>query len=474
MTPLADQLRGRVVYPTSPDYDRVRRVWNGAIDRRPALIALCADAGDAAAALRYARSHDLDVAVRSGGHGVAGQSVCDGAVVIDVSALKRIDIADGIARAGAGLLNGELDAATQRVGLATTSGIVTHTGFAGLTLGGGIGWLMRRYAASCDNLFGAQLVSADGERLEIGPDHELLWALRGAGANFGVVTRLDVRLHPVGPEVLAGVLAFPADRAEAVLTAYRDIVRNTPRELGTIVNLRHAPPLPWVPQPLHGRPVVLVALCWCGPFDAGERQIAALRNLRPLVDTVAPQPYVHHQALFDPAVPHGLQYHWRSEYAADLDDEVLRVLLAHAWEMSSKRSYTIVFQLGGALADLDPGSAVFAGRSGFAINVNGVWVDRGAADDDTAWVRRASTSLRAHSTGVYVNFLDDEGPSRVAAAYGASYERLVALKRRYDPDNVFRHNHNISPEGRDRRCVPMASTARSPGPQSSSVTGGPS
>jgi FAD/FMN-containing dehydrogenase len=355
-----------------------------------------------------------------------------------------------------------------------TSGIVSHTGFAGLTLGGGIGWLMRAYAASCDNLLGAQLVSADGDLLEISHDHELLWALRGAGANFGVVTRLDVRVHAVGPEVLAGVLLFPADRAETVLPAYRDIAAAAPRELTTIVNLRHAPALPSVPEALQGSPVVIVALCWCGPLDVGVRQADRLRALRPVLDTVAPRPYVEHQQLFNPAVPHGLQYHWRSEYVADLGDDVLRALLADAWAMSSKRSSTIVFQLGGALAEVNPDSAVFFGRSGFAVNINGVWAERSAPDDDTAWVRRVSAALRPHSTGVYVNFIGDDGPTRLAATYGTGYGRLADLKRRYDRDNVFRHNHNIPPGGRDPRCVATASTAPSPGQRSSSATAGPS
>jgi FAD/FMN-containing dehydrogenase len=437
-------LHGRVVGPDTDGYDAARRLWNAAIDRRPALIACCEDVDDVVAALRFAREEGLEVSVRSGGHGVAGQSVCDGGLVIDVAGLKRVEISGRVARAGAGLLNAEFDAATQAHGLATTAGIVSHTGLAGLTLGGGIGWLMRARAATCDNLLGAQLVTAAGETLEVDGEHELLWALRGAGANFGVVSRLDLRLHPLGP-VLAGVLMFPAERAEPVLSAYADHVASAPRELGTVVNLRRAPPLPWVPEQLRGVPVVMLVVCWCGAPDRGERVIEPLRALRPLVDTIAAEPYTQHQRLFDPAVPHGLQYRWRSHYVADLDDAVLRVLCANAWTSASPRSYTIVFQLGGALADVDPASAVFAGRTGFAVNINAAWTSAGGPDDDTAWVQRSSDALRHRSAGVYVNFLDEEGPERVASAYAASYPRLQELKRRYDPDNVFRHNHNIEP-----------------------------
>jgi FAD/FMN-containing dehydrogenase len=445
MTSLQAVMRGQAIEPTSTDYDDRRRVWNGAIDRRPALIARCVDAADVSACIRYARQHALDVAVRSGGHSVAGHSVCDGGLVIDLAELKNVAVSGNIAHAGAGLLNGEFDAGAQAHAVTTTTGIVSHTGLAGLALGGGIGWLMRAYAATCDNLVGAQLVDASGKLIEVGPEHELMWALRGAGANFGVVTRLDLRVHPVGPDVLAGVLVFPAERAGDVLPAYGQAVADAARELTTIVNLRHAPPLPWLPTQWHGRPVVMIAACWCGSAETGERALAGLRALGPLVDTICIKPYVEHQRLFDLAVPHGLQYYWRSDYVAALDDSVVDTLLAHAWTMASPRSYTIIFQLGGALAEVDPSTAAFAGRTGFAININGVWKEPGAANDDTAWVRREWDALHPSSTGVYVNFLDDEAPARVAAAYGAAGSKLADLKRRYDPDNVFHHNHNILP-----------------------------
>ena len=346
-------LRGPVIGPSSEGYDAARRVWNGAVDRRPAMIACCQDTADVAAAIRFARQHGLPVAVRSGGHGVAGRAVCDGGLVIDLRAIRQVQVdpARRLARAGAGVLNGEFDAATQQHGLAVTAGIVSHTGLAGLTLGGGIGWLARRFGATCDNLTGAELVTADGEIIEAAGDPDLLWALRGAGANFGVVTRLDLALHRAGPQVIAGVLVFPAERADAVLDRYTALAQEAPRELGTIVNLRHAPPAPWLPADLHGRPVVLVGVCWTGAPGREGPLLAPLRALRPLADTAGPLAYTALQRLFDAAVPHGLHYFWRSDYVTSLSGPVADALTGHSWSVRSRRSYTIIFHLGGALAD---------------------------------------------------------------------------------------------------------------------------
>jgi FAD/FMN-containing dehydrogenase len=444
---LQARLRGRVIDAPDPGYDQARRVWNGAVDRRPALIACCADATDVVTAVEFGRAHDLPIAVRAGGHGVAGRAVCDGGLVIDLRAISQVRVDPGrrLALAGAGALNGEFDAATQRHGLATTAGIVSHTGLAGLTLGGGIGWLARRCGATCDNLTGAQVVTANGEVVEAADDPDLLWALRGAGANFGVVTRLDLAVHRIGPRVVAGVLAFPAEGAARVLARYAALAGTAPRELGTIVNLRHAPPAPWLPPGLHGRPVVLIGVCWTGADVGLDRLLAPLRALRPLADTVGGVPYTEHQRLFDAAVPHGLHYFWRSDYVTGLGGQVAEALEEHSWSMRNRRSYTIMFHLGGALADLDPGTAAFSGRhDGFAININAVWAP--PEPDDVAWVREQWARVHGFSAGVYVNFLDDEPAQRTQAAYSASaYRRLVEVKRRYDPDNVFRSNHNIDP-----------------------------
>ena len=281
--------------------------------------------------------------------------------------------------------------------------------------------------------------------MEAADDPDLLWALRGAGANFGVVTRLDLAVHRIGPRVVAGVLAFPAEGAARVLARYAALAGTAPRELGTIVNLRHAPPAPWLPPGLHGRPVVLIGVCWTGADEGLDRLLAPLRALRPLADTVGAVPYTEHQRLFDAAVPHGLHYFWRSDYVTGLGGQVAEALSEHSWSMRNRRSYTIMFHLGGALADLDPGAAAFSGRhDGFAININAVWAP--PEPDDVAWVREQWARIHGFSAGVYVNFLDDEPAQRTQAAYSAAaYRRLVEVKRRYDPDNVFRSNHNIDP-----------------------------
>jgi FAD/FMN-containing dehydrogenase len=452
MAALRDRFRGRLTTPVDAGYDTARALWNGAIDRHPALIARCTDTADVTAALRAGLEQGLPIAVRGGGHGVAGTASCDNGLVLDLSAMTavRVDPAGTTAEAQAGALWGEFDASTQAHGLATTGGIVTHTGIAGLTLGGGLGWLMRRHGLTCDNLLAAELVDADGRlhHVDADRDPELLWALRGGGGNFGVVTRFRYRLHPVGPTVLAGPILYPADQARDVLDCYRELIAHAPDELGTVVNLRYAPPLPIFPPHLHGQPVIGIVVCWSGELARGERVLAPLRrDVQPLVDLAAPKPYLAHQATFDPTVPHGRRYYWKSEYLSKLDDEAIRVLLDHAWASNSPMSYTIVFHLGGAVARTDPSTAAFSGRHvGHAVNIN---AEASHADEYTTqrtWARTFWQALRPHSAGVYVNFLGDEGPDRVRAAYSAAtYARLARIKARHDPDNVFRNNQNIQP-----------------------------
>ena len=340
-----------IIGPDDAGYDEARKVWNGAIDRRPALIARCREPADVTAALKLARARELPIAVRGGGHGVGGTAVCDDGLVIDLSPMKGIAVDPDrhTARAQGGVLWGELDAATQAHGLATVGGIVTHTGIAGLTLGGGIGWLMRRHGATVDNLLGAEVVTVDGS--VISADEELLWGLRGGGGNFGVVTEFEYRLHAVGPTVLAGPLYYALEDGPEVLRFYRDFIADAPDELTTIVNLRPAPPLPVLPPELHGRPVVAIASCWAGDPEAGERALAPLRaHGRPLIDLIAPRPYLQLQTMFDPAVPHGWHYYWKSWELPPLTDAAIDTLVERAAAIASPRSYIIVFQLGGAMA----------------------------------------------------------------------------------------------------------------------------
>lgn len=449
---LRADFRGALIGPDDPGYDEARKVWNAMIDRRPALIARCAGVADVLSAVRFAREHDLLVAVRGGGHNVAGTAVCDGGMVIDLSAMKgvRVDPERRTAQAQPGVLWGELDRETQAFGLATPGGIVTHTGIAGLTLGGGIGWLQRKYGLTSDNLLSVDVVTADGKFLKASEEEhpDLFWGVRGGGGNFGIVTSFEFRLHPVGPLVLAGVLVHPAEHATEVLRAYRDFVAEAPDSLTTIVNLRKAPPAPWLPQHIHGRPVVMVAVCYAGPIEEGERVLRPLRAFdQPLVDIIRTISYSTHQGFFDASVPHGWHYYWKSHYLPALGDDAIETLAAYAWRMQSPRSYTIMFHLGGAIGRLSEDESAFSGRVALhALNINGVWADS-QGPDDTQWVREAFAATAPFSTGgVYMNFLGSEGQERVKAAYGAEkYERLVALKNKYDPTNFFRLNQNITP-----------------------------
>jgi FAD/FMN-containing dehydrogenase len=453
---LAGSFAGELLVPGDPGYDDARQVWNGAIDRHPALIARCASVDDVVAALRHARERDLLVAVRGGGHGVAGLAVCDDGIVIDLSPLRAIavDPAARRARAQAGVLWGELDAATQEHGLATVGGIVTHTGIAGLTLGGGIGWLMRRHGATVDNLLSADLVTGEGQRLHASADDhpELFWGLRGGGGNFGIVTSFEYRLHAVGPTVLAGPIYYALEDAPQILRFYRDYAAQAPDELTTILNLRQAPPLAFLPAELHGRPVLTVAVCYAGSVQRGEEVLAPLRGVgRPLVDAVGPRPYVELQELFNPAVPHGWHYYWKSCELPPLEDGAIDTLVEHAARITSPRSYVIVFHLGGAVARVGEHDTAYGQRdAAHNVNINAAWLaDDPARDEHVRWTRECFAALEPFSTGrAYVNFLGDEGQERVRAAYGEErYARLVALKRAHDPDNVFRLNQNIDPGG---------------------------
>ena len=332
---LRDSIRGRVIGPDDEGYDAARAIWNGAIDRRPACVARCTGVADVVAAVRFARERGLLVAVRSGGHGVGGHAVCDGGLVIDLSPMKgiRVDPAARTARAEAGVLWGELDRETQLHGLATVGGIVTHTGIAGLTLGGGIGWLMRKYGATVDNLFSVDLVTAEGELLTASGEEnpELFWGIRGGGGNFGVVTSFEYRLHPVGPTVLAGPIFHPLDDAREVLAFYREFIATAPDELTTIFELSVAPPLPFLPEDVHGKPIVMVGACHAGTPQDGIDVVRPLKEFgTPIVDLLEPKPYLALQSMFDPSVPHGWHRYWKSVELPPLTDDAIDTLVEHA------------------------------------------------------------------------------------------------------------------------------------------------
>ena len=448
-------LRGEVISPTDAAYEEARRVWNGAIDRRPAVVVRCVGVADVIAALGFARDQELAIAVRGGGHNVAGFGTCDGGIVIDLSAMKgvRVDPARRRGWAQGGLTWGEFDHETQAFGLATTGGVNTTTGLAGFTLGGGIGWLMREYGLGADNLVGADVVTADRELVSTDADHEpeLLWGLRGGGGNFGVVTSFEFQLHEVGPTILGGAILYPADRGRDLLRFYAEWTRTLPAELSTLFVFITAPPEPFISTELHGTPMVGVALCYTGPVVDGEAALRPLRDFGPsAVDIVMPIPYTVLQALFDSTAPRGIHAYWKTEYLDDLNDAVIDVLVTQAAAMNGLSPFTTihVHHLEGAVRNPPPGGSAFSHRGPrFVLNIVGNCTNDEPSAPHIQWARDTWDAIRAHSTGdPYLNFLGDEGADQVRAAYGnETFARLVALKNRYDPTNMFRINQNIPP-----------------------------
>ncbi|WP_406098970.1 FAD-binding oxidoreductase [Streptomyces sp. NBC_01013] len=449
---LADALRGDLITAADPRYDDARKVWNGDIDRHPLLIARCADVGDVTAAVTFASQRGLPIAVRGGGHSVAGQGVCDGGLVVDLSRMRAVetDPEHRLAHVQGGALWQDVDRSSQVHGLATTGGIVSETGVGGLALGGGIGHLMRRCGLTVDNLVEADLVTAEGRRLRVDAttDPELLWGLRGGGGNFGTVVRFGFRLHEIGPTVLAGMIIYPLDVAPAFLARYRDLIADAPDELGTILNLRLCPPVAAVPERLHGSPIVAVNVCWSGDHEEGVEFLRPLREFgRPLLDTVGPMPYVELQQMVDRTSPPGKEYYWRSVDFGELSDQVIATVVEHASRITSPLAAVPIYHLGGAIGRVPAADTAFGPRhAGHNINMFGAWEPgRGDRERHVSWVRDFSEAMAPRSVGQYVNFLNDEGSDGVRAAYGERWRRLVALKRRVDPQNLFRYNFNIDP-----------------------------
>jgi len=444
--------RGEIVGREDPTYDEHRKVWNGSIDRRPALIARCAGVADVIASVRFGRKHGLPVAVRSGGHSFPGLSVADDAFLIDLGSMKgiRVDPEARTARVQAGVLLGELDRETQAFGLAAPSGIVTHTGVAGLTLGGGIGWNQRKHGLSIDKLRRVDVVTADGELVKASADEnaDLFWGVRGGGGNFGIVTEFEFDLVPVGPMVMAGPIMWPMDDAPEVLRFYRDWVADAPDELMTILIHRKAPPLPFVPEELHGKLVVMVVCYWAGEVEDGEKAIRPIKEFgRPVADVCVPRPFLEHQAMFDPSFVPGRWYYFKSCDVPALTDEIIDITVDHCSRISSPLNSFPIWQMGGAVSRVGEDETAFNGRgAGFTYNIGASTATAEGFDGEREWVRGFWSALEPHFTTVYVNFLMDEGEDRVRQAYGAEkYDRLQALKRKYDPDNFFRLNQNISP-----------------------------
>ena len=449
--------RGDMIVPDHDGYDDARAVWNSSIDRRPRLIARCSRTADVAAAVRFARDGDLEIAVRGGGHNVAGTAVCDDGIVIDLSAMRAVtvDPVERIAHVQGGALWGDVDLETQAHGLATTGGIVGHTGVGGLSLGGGLGWLMRKHGLTVDNLAGAELVTAEGDIIRASAnDHpDLFWALRGGGGNFGVVSSFRFALHPVGPTVMAGLVFWAAEDTTDVLRCYRDLVTDAPDELGNLIRLGTIPPLPAISKELHFRPAIAVGSCYSGPVEDGERAVRVLREFgTPLVDLVGPTLYVDHQCALDDTVPHGWHYYWKATDLTGLSDEVIDIVAEHAYRAASPRSYATMFHLGGAVARVPRDATAYPGRDvEHNIIIDAAWLreqDDTVGAAETAWARAFLAALQPHRAGVYVNFLDsDDDAGRVREAYGDdTYWRLAEVKAKYDPENVFHNNKNIQPD----------------------------
>jgi len=446
-------MRGRLVRPSDPDYDQTRAIWNGAHDRYPTLIARCTGVADVVRALEFARSEELTVAVRAGGHSIPGYSSVDGGIVIDLSSMQgiRVDPEKRTVRAEAGVTWSAFDHETQAFGLATTGGLVSSTGIAGLTLGGGIGWLMRKHGLAADNLLAADVVTANGRLVHASEDEnpELLWGLRGGGGNFGVVTSLEYQLHPVGPIVTSGAVFYPGDQAGHVLRAYRDWVTGAPDELTTLVNLLTAPPAPFIPEAWHGKPLVAVLGMHAGPADAAERALRPLREIAtPVADLFGPMPYVAMQSLIDPLWGPGAYSYMKAGFLSGLDDQAIDTLVAQHATVTSPKTEIHIQHLGGAVARVPPHATPFVGRDApFVLNIVASTFTPDGYPEAVDWAQETYSALTPALTGgAYVNFLSDEGEERVEAAYGAeTYRRLVALKDEYDPTNVFRLNQNVRP-----------------------------
>ncbi|WP_415856717.1 FAD-binding oxidoreductase [Sinomonas sp. G460-2] len=451
---LRSRCRGRVVAPGDPDYESLRAVWNGSIQRHPAAILQCAGTADVLAGVRFAADRELPLAVRAGGHNIAGLGTCDGGLVLDLRALQgvRIDPRTGRARVQTGITWGTFDHEAQAFGLATTGGIMSTTGVAGFTLGGGVGWLVRRHGAASDNLRSVDLVTADGELTVVDDESEpeLLWALRGGGGNFGVATSLEFELHEVGPEVVAGSVVYPLEQAAEVLESWAAALPSLPDDAMTVATLRTAPQDPPFPEQLWGLPVLSVSMMWLGAREEADAALAPLRSLgRPAVDAVGPKQYTAVQKAQDPYWSPGALNYWKADYLRGLDREAIATLVDAAAQFSSPASDIKLAALGGALARVPEDASAYGHRdAAILLNINTRWDEPAAESTHIEWTRELWGSLHRLAVGVYVNFLGDEGGGRVVQAYGEDkYRRLVEVKRRWDPQNLFRINQNIPPGG---------------------------
>ncbi len=441
---LAEALDGPLLTPHDPSYDEARALFNGMTDRRPAAIARCHSSDDVRRCIEFARAHDVPLSVRGGGHNVAGSALVDGGLAIDFSDLRRVvvDADDATAVVQPGATWADVDAATHAHGLATTGGLVSATGIAGFTLGGGFGWLVRKHGLACDNLQAAEVVTADAGRVRVddGENSDLLWGLRGGGGNFGVVTSFSFRLHPLR-EVFGGLVAHGLDRGTDVLRFFREFTATAPDELTTMAAILTTP---------DGAPAIGLAACYAGDVARGEELLAPLRSFgSPLADHFGVMPYPALQTMFDPSAPAGMQNYWKSDFLDEVGDDAIATILEHAASMPAPLAAIHLHHLGGAMARVAPGATAFYNRRApYLYNIVGLWADPAENDRNIAWVRSFWTAMRGSARGAYVNFMGEGEEPRLAAAYGDNFPRLVALKDKYDPENLFHGNVKIAPSQR--------------------------
>jgi FAD/FMN-containing dehydrogenase len=452
---LRQSLRGDVCLPGEPGYDEARTIWNAMIDRRPGVVVRCKGASDIVHAVQFAREHDVLLAVRGGGHNIAGNAVCEGGLLVDLSLMRsvRIDSVRRTARVEPGATLGEFDKEAQSFGLATPLGINSTTGVAGLTLGGGFGWLSRKFGLAADNLISVDVVTADGKLVQASTTEnaDLFWALRGGGGNFGVVTSFEFHLHPVGPMVLSGLIVHPFAQANKLLAGYREVAARAPDELTVWVVLRKAPPLPFLPTEVHGKEVLVFAVCYQGDEGAGQRALEPLRALgKPIAEMIGMQPYAAWQTAFDPLLTPGAHNYWKSHNFAELSDGLVSAITSYAGMLPTGECEIFIGQLGGATSRVAVDATAYPHRNAnFVMNVHTRWREKADEKRSIDWARKLFKDASPFATGgVYVNFMPEDEIDRVSSAYGANYARLAALKAKYDPGNLFRLNQNVQPPAR--------------------------
>jgi FAD/FMN-containing dehydrogenase len=450
---LESTLHGSLIRPDAEGYDEARTIWNAMIDRRPALIAMCKDAADVQTAVRFARKHNLLTAIHGVGHNIAGHAICDGGFVIHLSQMRSVKVDNGTRRAHVepGVTLGDFDQATTKHGLVTPMGINSTTGVAGLTLGGGFGWLSRKHGMTVDNLVAADVVTADGEFLTVSEnDHsDLFWAIRGGGGNFGVVTRFEFELHPMEPERLAGLMVFPLSEASSILKQYREYAAGLGDDTSVWVVLREAPPLPFLPEDVHGTKVLVLAAFHAGDPEEGMKILEPLRSFGTVLgEHVGVMPFTAWQSGFDPLLTPGARNYWKSHNFVELNDETIDIAHRYATELPSSQSEIFFAQLGGAVNRVAPDATAYAHRdANYVLNVHGRWDEAAEDEKGVTWAREFYRETRPHATGgVYINFMTEDEADRVGSGYGPGYERLLAAKRKYDPNNLFRMNQNIDPK----------------------------